>query len=164
MQRDTFCIGYQVLMTWSGTFGDFSLNSFIWNDGITALSRTETPTVTTAYSYTAVLTVIANTQTCAVQGYTTAIVKGCAAGIESYNKSPVHISVYPNPASTVLQIESENEYLDNSQIEIANVIGQTILSLPFSNMLNISTLSQGVYMLKITGQQSQVYYSKFVKE
>jgi xyloglucan-specific exo-beta-1,4-glucanase len=59
--------------------------------------------------------------------------------------------VYPNPATDVLFIENA----DNKAIEIVNVLGQTILSLP-KNMNHspvvISHLKGGIYFVKIGGE------------
>ena len=71
------------------------------------------------------------------------------------------VTVFPNPAETFLSIVSVND-IDNSQIEIVNVLGETVLKKSFQNNLDVSILSSGVYFLKIkTGQQ--IYSAKFVK-
>jgi sugar lactone lactonase YvrE len=68
--------------------------------------------------------------------------------------------VYPNPTSNTLNLEGK---LDG-EAEITNYLGQTVLNISYTNSIDISGLAQGLYTLKITSQNKEVYYSKFVKE
>lgn len=76
------------------------------------------------------------------------------------------ISVYPNPATNELQIE--NFVLkDGDEIEIVNVIGQTILSKTISssneNTIDVSKITNGIYFLKIISG-NETFVTKFVKD
>ncbi len=66
-------------------------------------------------------------------------------------------SVYPNPASTILNIKSANEPVTN--IQLFNVLGQRLLNLDtaenVSQTLDVSVLSKGIYLLKINNNTSQ---------
>jgi hypothetical protein len=73
------------------------------------------------------------------------------------------IRIYPNPTTSSLHILDEQNDLSNSIVEISNSIGQTILQMPFSNSIDVSTLPEGCYFLTITTTQNQQLHSKFVK-
>lgn len=77
--------------------------------------------------------------------------------------NPQIFSVFPNPAKKTLYILSPADIL-NSEIIITNSIGQTVLNLPFSNKINISELSGGLYFLKIIRSDKIQFHSKFIKE
>ncbi|MGZ3867263.1 MAG: T9SS type A sorting domain-containing protein, partial [Bacteroidia bacterium] len=78
--------------------------------------------------------------------------------------SATQVRVYPNPATNSLHIESENEDVVNSGVEITNALGQTVLETPYTNTIDVSGLSQGYYNIKISTQNRQTYFSKFIKE
>lgn len=67
-------------------------------------------------------------------------------GIETANLK-TQVSVYPNPANDLLNIESEN--IDNISIEIYDLSGRSILKEKSSKQVNISALSPGYYILNI---------------
>jgi hypothetical protein len=82
--------------------------------------------------------------------------------INVYSENKV-LNVFPNPASNILNISYEAIEFTNSEIELVNYLGQTVLTLPFSHTLDISALSNGYYSVKISTLDNQHYYSKFVK-
>ena len=81
---------------------------------------------------------------------------------ENINK-PKQILVYPNPTFNSLNIQSDQIEFENSEIEIINYLGQTVLKLPYSNNISVSTLSSGYYTLKIVTRIGQ-FHSSFIKE
>lgn len=95
-------------------------------------------------------------------GSKTIVVKPCAGITEIENK--INITIYPNPVSYTIFILTKQSEFENSEIEISNTLGQTVLKLPFKNEIDVSKLSQGFYNLKIITQNKQIYNSKFVKE
>ncbi|TGD58432.1 T9SS type A sorting domain-containing protein [Flavobacterium humi] len=59
------------------------------------------------------------------------------------------LKVYPNPAKSSLFVTSDN--FEAKQVEIYNVLGKMVLSTTVTNApVNVSTLSSGVYMVKVT--------------
>ena len=73
------------------------------------------------------------------------------------------ITIYPNPTTTQLTIESTTQAI--TQIIITNILGETILTqLPVAGcqlaQVNVSTLSPGIYFVKVNGTDVK----KFVKE
>lgn len=73
------------------------------------------------------------------------------------------IKIYPNPTTSLINIVDEQNELQNTTIELRNPLGQTILSIPFSNQIDISNLSSGMYYLTIQdGSHKKIV--KVVKE
>ena len=71
------------------------------------------------------------------------------------------LSIFPNPATTELTIQSTNEPI--KQITITNLLGQTVYNQMHSTdkvQVNISSLPTGVYFVKVNDTEVR----KFVKE
>lgn len=68
--------------------------------------------------------------------------------------------IYPNPAENKLYIKYTVE--QKSEIVITNFLGATILKLPYSTEIDISSLAKGIYFLSIKGSDKKGY--KFIKE
>jgi hypothetical protein len=113
------------------------------------------PTVNTSY--------ILHQTFCSTTYADTVLVKvNTGSGIKENEFSKVKI--YPNPVSNTLYISDPYSVFQNSVIEITNLFGQMILKQPYSNTVEVSSLAQGYYNLKITTSNKQTYYSKFLKE
>ena len=86
-----------------------------------------------------------------------------ATGIEE-NIAP-EISIFPNPTSNLLNIISSETI---SEIEIVNVIGQIVLQMDVNSdnaVCNVSNLSNGMYFIKIYGNENgNIYTKKLTKE
>lgn len=71
-------------------------------------------------------------------------------------------SIYPNPASSILHIQSSNQI---SQVQIMNIMGQQMGLYQVNNnttQLDVSSLSTGTYFVRVTiDNESKVY--KFIK-
>ncbi len=87
----------------------------------------------------------------------------CSLGFDEI-KNSTSLKIFPNQASNILQIETEQTNLDNSEIEITNSLGQTILKLPYSKTIDVSKLQEGFYYLKINSLGKPTYSSKFIKQ
>lgn len=83
------------------------------------------------------------------------------ANIHSSASISQHLKVYPNPATDFLNIESSLEY---SKAEITTSIGSTQSITIDHNKIDISTLSKGVYYLKLSNSNGEIVgYHLFVK-
>lgn len=73
------------------------------------------------------------------------------------------ISVYPNPATDVLNISTKG---DIDHISMYNLLGQQVISnvKPINGQFDVSSLQQGIYMLRITLLDGQEASFKIVKE
>lgn len=96
----------------------------------------------------------------------TMFVINSAASINVYNPYE-SITVYPNPVSSILNIDVTNAMELPENIVIYNTLGQTVKHLKVSSLsdfsVDVSSLANGVYLLKITGQnQNKVF--RFIKQ
>jgi hypothetical protein len=88
-------------------------------------------------------------------------------GLSEFN-SIKSINVYPNPTSGVLHFNLEAKQQKNIQVEVRNMLGQTVLQESIDTMygdgtLNVDYLTPGVYLLNIL-DGNNVYTGKFIKE
>lgn len=77
------------------------------------------------------------------------------------------ISIYPNPASTELNINMTDGISENTKYTIYNYLGQTLKSVKVNSnsdlKINTSSYSQGVYIIKIE-KDGNTKTLKFIKE
>lgn len=78
-------------------------------------------------------------------------------GIKGH-ESDNSVRIYPNPAQNILHIESENTI---KKVSVFNMVGQNILNTN-EETLNISNLTNGIYMLKVETDKGTVT-KKFIK-
>lgn len=79
-----------------------------------------------------------------------------------YEEEQAALSVYPNPASNVLNIN--NNFSGTIEVAIYNINGRKVLySSSVDKSLDISVLSPGIYNLVISAEDS-MFTSKFIKE
>ena len=72
----------------------------------------------------------------------------------------VYYSVYPNPAEDLINIDG----LSNEKVSVINLFGQTVIEEDNTNELNITGLSEGTYLLKISKENGQSELIRFVKQ
>ena len=84
-----------------------------------------------------------------------------SAGLSGVEESEISaVSIYPNPASTVLNVHAEN--FDN--VQIINFLGQVVYSANVTAndfQINVSDLSNGVYFIRLNGETTTT--QKFIK-
>lgn len=80
-------------------------------------------------------------------------------GIEEETMNTV--SIYPNPATTVLNVEAEGY----NTLEIVNLLGQTVYTANAtgSMQINVSNLNSGVYFVRLNGANGTTT-QKFIKK
>lgn len=74
-----------------------------------------------------------------------------------------NIEIYPNPTNSVLKIIDKKNQFKNSIIEIENNIGQVVFTSSFSEKINISHLSTGMYFLTVYDKEISVL-TKIIKQ
>ncbi len=82
------------------------------------------------------------------------------------NITNIRMAVYPNPASDVLNISINNASFKNSSISIFNISGNEVMSASMngaSTQLNIESLSNGVYFVKVKNENGFDRTVKFIK-
>jgi hypothetical protein len=91
-------------------------------------------------------------------------VQTCGMGINHFNANSV--SIYPNPASDLLNIQI-SVLSENTILEIYNNLGQKVSSVLLNSnntQLNISGLNAGVYEARILNNNSIARQIKFIKQ
>ncbi len=71
------------------------------------------------------------------------------------------ITMYPNPASTILNITSNDNTIES--VEVYNIIGKKVIDTT-SQSIDISTLTNGIYITKIKSDNNRFAIKKFVKQ
>lgn len=79
--------------------------------------------------------------------------------VDDYVKT--NISIFPNPTTDLLTVSGIEI---GKTIEIYNTLGQLILSIPFQKNINTQSFISGIYLLKIKGNNSQIFQTKFIKK
>lgn len=78
-------------------------------------------------------------------------------GVENPESNPV--SVYPNPASNLITIQTTHSI---SNVSVYDMQGKNVLNVN-DNIIDVSNLSNGLYLIKIEDSQGNKMNSKFVK-
>lgn len=74
------------------------------------------------------------------------------------------MSVYPNPANEILNIQS-SIVLDGAKVEIFDMLGKNIYrNALLNNSIDISNFDSGIYMLNISTDEGTTYVKKFIKK
>lgn len=81
-------------------------------------------------------------------------------GIE-YNESDFSWSIFPNPSNDIIKIQIENS-LTNYDVSVIDILGNTILRMNNPREINISSFSEGVYLLRIN-YNGQIAQKKILK-
>ncbi len=83
-------------------------------------------------------------------------------------KSSSSVYIYPNPTSDILNIIAENKLETPDSYTIINSLGQIIKSKKIKTEddlhVNVSSLSQGMYFLKLSKNQSETTTIQFIKK
>ena len=88
--------------------------------------------------------------------------------ISDYTQGEAHFMAYPNPTTGQLTVELDEEFLQQNRADymIYDLSGQLVTAGHISNnstILNVSNLSNGMYILKIVSGQQLVGTSKIAK-
>ncbi len=134
----SICAGQSVSLTASGAA------TYSWNTGATTAVIAVSPSVTTTYTVNGVAV-----NGCANVSTVTQNVNSCV-GIQTTNSKQLAINVYPNPSNGNFTVELANGLA--KVINVTDITGRVILtttsSLDAVNV-NISTLSNGIYYIKV---------------
>jgi hypothetical protein len=93
--------------------------------------------------------------------YSTAFTIEGEENLSLYSNVKESVSVYPNPAADVINLQMPSVLTVNSAV-IYNMIGQEINVTVTNNQINVSSLSQGVHILKLETNQGTIS-RKFLK-
>lgn len=73
----------------------------------------------------------------------------------------LRFTLFPNPSKDIVQIKSD---FTISQIDLYNILGQLEVSLKDQNVVDVSSLASGLYILKITDLEGLTGFSKILKD
>lgn len=73
------------------------------------------------------------------------------------------LSLFPNPVTNFLHLSGEQYFEVGTEIEITNLLGETVLKQGFKREIDLTELLSGYYTLKVVNQNSQPFISKFIK-
>ena len=110
-----------------------------------------------------------NTNTGYAVGRSANIIKICptcsnnyvVAGINNTSKTQESVSIYPNPATDNIFIQSTDKI---KEVKCVNYLGQTVAVKIKNNSIDVSSLSTGMYFLNITTEKEENITKKFIKE
>jgi len=78
----------------------------------------------------------------------------------------LNVSIYPNPTTDILNIQTEENLPENTTAIVYDVTGKRVLNEPLQNSnlnnINVSNLNSGVYILQINGNRIDQTF-KFIK-
>ena len=77
------------------------------------------------------------------------IIFPCSSFTDVNKMNDSNIIIYPNPANDFINIEIENGKEKAKSIEIINDLGVTLISSKFKNKFDVSSLSSGLYLIRI---------------
>ena len=90
-------------------------------------------------------------------------------GVESIesNTNSLSISMFPNPANTIMNLKIESEKDTNLKVEIVSIDGKRIRTIDLSNFqtnsIDISDLTSGIYLTNLYSNQVLISSKKLVK-
>lgn len=90
---------------------------------------------------------------------------GITTGIQEANVSTAIATLYPNPASNLITLNTST--YENVQAILSDVSGKQVMALTLQSAqttFNISDLSQGVYLLQLIQNNVPVYETKLIKQ
>ena len=70
------------------------------------------------------------------------------------------LSIYPNPAQNILNIENVK---NNAEVSIIDISGKTVMSIRSTKNIDISNLAKGMYCVKVIDNKT-VIVKRFIKE
>lgn len=77
-----------------------------------------------------------------------------------FNKN-FNVTITPNPTQNILNIQSQEVI---KKVFVYDALGKKVLVNQVSaNILDVSNLSQGIYLIKVTGENDKTFTSKFIK-
>jgi hypothetical protein len=153
--------GYNLSFSYNGTPG--SATNFSWNGTAYTFNYVNYPTT---ISINNVVTTPPNPGTLVSNRTGTAQCTVPNLGINELPSIEKYITIFPNPATDILQINVGNAFLENDvqTISIYDLKGSLISkTLKFSPILNIKNLSKGTYFVKIQFSNSVVTKKLLVK-
>lgn len=159
--QQTVCAGQSVTLSASG------VSTFTWEPGGTAWYEiTETPQLPVQV-YTCNATEVNG---CTTTG-TIALYVSICTGINAPQAESLAFSLHPNPASDWLSVTNGKGSSLDVTVEVSDALGRLALSTRLSfgrnlreQRLNVASLENGIYLVKVKSADGQQQVVKFIKE
>lgn len=155
---DSICLGSSAYFIIRDSIYKYSLSQFNWSNGDTGRLILIAPTITTNYSFSALLTsdsiLGVPTKTCLATGQKTIKVKICDeenVGIKTENVLE-KLNVYPNPIVDKLILKYDPSIISATDLSVLNMLGGEVFILRHSSIIteiDLVALPSGFYYLII---------------
>ena len=86
------------------------------------------------------------------------IIWNCTIGLEENNV--LNVELYPNPVNNVLTVKGDNIV----KVAIFNALGQEVVAVENRNEIDVTSLNNGLYFVRVTDVNGNVSVNKIVKE
>jgi hypothetical protein len=154
----TFCSGGSVVLTANAGGG----LSYQWYKGAATIAGATNInyTATTTGNYKCRVTKTATG--CFKNSNTISVSVTCKSGVDGFE----NISIYPNPASSYLEIHFD-ETISDTYIVIVNSLGQIVwkeLVVSVSTEINISSFANGLYTINLLQNGNVIHSEKIIIE
>jgi len=81
---------------------------------------------------------------------------------KNITKDDASLRLFPNPVRDILNVYTTGKNI--SKIEVYSILGSKVLEVENSKSVNVSTLSSGLYISKIYGDNNGVSTKRFIKQ
>ena len=84
-------------------------------------------------------------------------------GVDLNQETKNNFTIYPNPTNSILNIQSDKVI---QKVSIYNYLGELVIQENGQalNQINVEQLNKGIYVIRMTGKDGNVFNGKFVKE
>jgi len=145
------CLGDIVTITASAGF-----QAYLWDNGMSGQVISDNPIIDQLYTVTAV-----DDDNCRSEKSVMIYVDSCTTGITSDIYSS--LSIYPNPSNGIVNINLDINNISDIEISLYNALGEEVYIIKvdkfigeYSNRIDLSSKSKGVYLLKIRTSNSLI--------
>jgi hypothetical protein len=163
MQNLTICSGENATLTASGSVQ----GSLYWytSNTSTAIAGSGTVFTTPALSAGTYTFYVLNT-TCTISPTRTPITLTVSAciGIDEKEIANASYIVYPNPGTNDLYIKHKGQDTKKFNVRVFDNLGRFLISQINSSSIDISSLAEGIYYLRITDEDNNSHTTKFIKQ
>lgn len=90
--------------------------------------------------------------------------QGCEpVGISEYEFVDINLEVYPNPTQAIINLDIDEDF-NPKIVQLTNTFGEMVLEKEYGQMIDLSRLESGLYVLQITNQEGQRLTKKLIVE
>ena len=157
----------KVLVSWNASATALSYTAYIRETGTSAWTSASTTGTSNEFS--------GLDQNTSYEYYVESVCSGgqtAASGVQSTNTrlsdAMAALKVYPNPANDFLVVEFGELYGTTGSVEVYDLVGKRIYAESGINLresyteLDVSSIKEGVYLLKLTDQAGEAHLGKFI--